>query len=924
VTVDESALEELASLLANFAQASAQNYGTPDVAVHALAGRARALKLALISVGRPGSGAHLGQLESDFKALLFKNGLPFTWERFVDSYVQLAVFGALLWRLESKSDISLDRQVGVSSGLHPLLSQCLVILWSPQSRIPILEPLLEELCLTINHIDPAMFTPPAVPRAGVVGKRRYIPDPIVHAYEPFFSAYDPAARETSGVYYTPVEIVEHMVSGVRALLRDSMGKADGLLDTDARFLDPATGTGTFLLGLANGVASEAADQGLPIDTMVEQVLTRQTSAFEIFPGPYTIAHQRLEVALESFGAKILGRLPIYLADTLEAPATGTLGGSGFGLAGREIQKERENADRVKTAEEILVILGNPPYERVLENQGGQFEAFAQGLLREIYRRTPLSHKRDLKSTKDLFVAFWAWALWALQDPEYRAATAALPKIDTKRCHGLISFITNRTWIAGRSLIGLRAMILEGAKEIWILDLGGDSRGAHGAKSFAGGDANVFGIRTGVAISWIVFDRNHVGAPTLRYRRLFGNRRDKLTALADTFNEVEYETITPGPEEPFLPSGWGNSPLATAPRLSDLFSIEAETGIQSARDKSSYSPIGTEAVEVLSRAGDRLVGRLADWAQLGVRQRATAWATAQSSRARTAVPTPASLDPTRMRNFVYRPLDFRWIYADAAWVDWWRPNLQAVFSLGAVPTIVTLPGDHGNGPAAMHVEMLMDQHSFRGSDGGKGVYPLWIPHDEYAILHDSRTVVSGGRRCTFSGVVYGWLDRLGRGQSVEEAYNYLLAILSAPAYTRKSWKALEADSVRLPLSVKGEVFEEGARLGSELRTAWTLKVPRSPSVSWSGATTGQPLGSAAWMDGHVEFAGGRRLEGVTRDTWEFQISNYPVLKSWLDARSAWTLTPLQAKQAIAVVSSILRIRALEPALDLALAAAESSM
>jgi hypothetical protein len=912
--VNGQAISELQTLLENFAAASTQSYGAPDAAVEALAGRAKALNLALVQAGRANAGTHLAQLEADFKALLFKNGLPFTWERFVDSYVQLAVFGALLWRLETGARVSLDRQVGFSAGLHPLLAQCMTILWSQQSRIPILEPLLEELCRTINNIDPALFTPPLRTSSGKLNHRRYLPDPIVHAYEPFFKAYDPAAREASGVYYTPVEIVEQIVSGIGHHLRSALGLADGLLDPDAQYLDPATGTGTFLLGLANAVAAEATNQGLPIDTMVEQVLTKQTSAFELFLGPYTIAHQRLEVALKSFGVTPSQRLPIYLADTLEAPATGTLGTSGFGLAGVEIQKERANADRIKTADKVLVIFGNPPYERVLENQGGQFEPFAQGLLDEIGRRTPATHKRDLKSTKDLFVAFWAWALWALQDPKKRLATAASPSIDPADCHGIIGFVTNRTWISGRSLIGLRSLVSSGAKEIWILDLGGDSRGAHGAHSFAGGDANVFGIRTGVAISWIVFDRTHKGPPTVKYRRLFGSRREKLDDLAQPFQAQDYQTITGSVGDAFLPNGWRGSRLAGCPLLSDLFAVEPETGIQTARDKSAYSPVGPEASDVLARVGKTLIGRLGDWSLLPPTKRQSAWATAQSRRSGVKVPDPAKLDPSLMRDFVYRPLDIRWVYADPAWVDWWRPNLQQIYSASPTASLVTLPGDHGNGPTVMHVEKLMDQHSFRGSDGGKGVFPLWLPHEPLAPLPDARTAIRGDLRCSFSGMVYDWLDKLNRAGRVEDAYDFILAVLSAPEYSQRYWAALESDFLRVPLTTDSAVFDSGVSLGRRLRQAWTLDVPKDSSIGWQGKATRPALGKANFSPAALTFDNGRILTGVTSRAWSFQVSNYPVLKNWFEARTHWTATPAQSKQAMAVVTAVTYILALEPALN----------
>lgn len=901
--VSDAAVAELRTLLDNFLAAPSQYYASAPAAVTALAARGKALKLALLDVGVSGAGTNLTQLKSDFAALLYRNGLPFTWERFVDSYVQLATFGALLWRLETGQDISLAQQVGVSGGLHPLLEQCLVIMWSPAARTPILEPLLEELCHTVNNIDPQHF---AVRAAAGGGRRRYLPDPIVHAYEPFFQAYDPATRETSGVYYTPVEIVEHIVAGVSDLIRRGLGRADGLLDEDARFLDPATGTGTFLLGLADAVAREATDAGLPVDQMVEQVLIDHTAAFELFPGPYTIAHQRLEVTLKAFGATASKRLPVYLADTLAAPVSGTLDASGFGVAGVQIEKERQAADALKTSEDILVIFGNPPYERVLEPRGGGFEPFAQQLFEELRLATPYQYRADLKSTKDLFVAFWVWALWALQSPQARAAGAQLPTIKPNDCHGIIGYITNRTWIGGRSLAGLRALVRTGAKEVWICDLGGDSRGAHGARSFAGGDGNVFGIRTGVAIAWVVFDRDYDGPAVLKYRRLYGTAGAKLAALRDPFDRADYEDVSGSGVDPFLPNKWGDKKVAASPKLTDLFADEPDTGVQTARDTSKYKPIGTEKYEVYAEvktAGvSRKVGMLGEWAQLGSVQRYNAWATAQKGRTNEAAPDPQSLTEHALREYVYRPLDLRWLYDDPAWIDWYRPYLQAVYAHGKrVPSLVTIPTDHGAGPAVIHVDQLMDQHAFNNR-GAKAVFTLWHPHQTGQPLPDLRCPVREGYRCGFGSRVHDWLDSLGQSEAIEAAYDYVLAVLSAPAYTKTHWRALESDFLRVPLTADPSVFATAASLGSRLRQAWTLAVPRDPAVSWKGPASVKPLGKASHSGDRLVFANGRELSGVNSDVWTFEVSNYAVLRSWFAARQHWEPTVSQARKAIAVVSA----------------------
>ena len=86
----------LRDLLSMFATFKLGLYDSVDNAVAALAFRAKALKIALVELGPAKSGAHLNQLRADFGALLYRNGQQFTWEKFVDSYVQIAAFGALL------------------------------------------------------------------------------------------------------------------------------------------------------------------------------------------------------------------------------------------------------------------------------------------------------------------------------------------------------------------------------------------------------------------------------------------------------------------------------------------------------------------------------------------------------------------------------------------------------------------------------------------------------------------------------------------------------------------------------------------------------------------------------------------------------------------------------------------------------------
>ncbi len=95
-------------------------------------------------------------------------------------------------------------------------------------------------------------------------------DPVIHFYEDFLKKYDPRKRLDAGVFYTPQPAVEFIVRAVDEVLRTrfqlQMGIADAAtwqqvaernnfevpegIDPDKPFvsmIDPATGTGTFLV-----------------------------------------------------------------------------------------------------------------------------------------------------------------------------------------------------------------------------------------------------------------------------------------------------------------------------------------------------------------------------------------------------------------------------------------------------------------------------------------------------------------------------------------------------------------------------------------------------------------------------------------------------------------------------------------------------
>ncbi len=65
-------------------------------------------------------------------------------------------------------------------------------------------------------------------------------DPWLYFYEDFLAIYDPDERRQSGVYFTPVDIVQAMTAIIDHLLVDRFGRRLGFADPSVVTLDPAT------------------------------------------------------------------------------------------------------------------------------------------------------------------------------------------------------------------------------------------------------------------------------------------------------------------------------------------------------------------------------------------------------------------------------------------------------------------------------------------------------------------------------------------------------------------------------------------------------------------------------------------------------------------------------------------------------------
>jgi N-6 DNA Methylase len=261
---------------------------------------------------------------------------------FASAFAQTLIFGLLLARDAGRgADVGELAYQLLPEGTYPLLRGTLRALTLDEVRT-MLRVGFEVARDAVNSIVLDMLNPS--------GGR----DPLPYLYEDFLRVFDPEAAIKYGVYYTPPEVVQLIVAETE---RENLG-TDGLIDPQVHLLDPACGTGTFLIAAAGAVAQRVTARygGGAVPAEVSAFAQRM-NAIELLVGPYTVAHYRMLREITGLGGDG-GHLPIYLADTLAPPAGAAGISTHLAFMGAPMVAEREAADTVKRTPPILAIFGN--------------------------------------------------------------------------------------------------------------------------------------------------------------------------------------------------------------------------------------------------------------------------------------------------------------------------------------------------------------------------------------------------------------------------------------------------------------------------------------------------------------------------------------------------------------------------------------
>ena len=457
---------------------------------------------------------------------------------FADIYAQTITYGLFAARLHDPTLQTFSRQE--ASELIPKSNPFLRSLFSYVSGVELDERvrwIVDDLADIFQATDLNAIT-------ADFGKLTGQTDPFLHFYEHFLAAYDPALRKSKGVYYTPEPVVNFIVRAVDDILKSEFNLPAGLADTSkisieitdntskkkeirevhkVQFLDPATGTGTFLAEIVKQIYKQFEGQEGIWSNYVEEHLIPRLNGFEILMAPYTMCHLKLESLLRDTGyhpkdEKKQKRLQVYLTNSLEEahPDSGTLFASW-------LSRESIEANYIKKETPVMVVLGNPPYSVSSSNKG----EWIQNLIAD-YKKD--LHEKNIQPLSDDYIKFIRYGQYLIE----------------KNHSGILAFISNNSFIDGLIHRQMRKALLESFDKILILNLHGSSKKKETTQD-GSNDENVFDIQQGVSISFFVKYKSEIknNAPIVRYLDLWGNRAKKYNFLNQTLlNSLEWKVIEP--------------------------------------------------------------------------------------------------------------------------------------------------------------------------------------------------------------------------------------------------------------------------------------------------------------------------------------------------------------------------------------------
>lgn len=794
------------------------------------------------------------QAQLDAFRLVLINGL--TPESFADIYAQTVAYGMFAARLHDNTPNDFSRQE--AANLIPKTNPFLRNIFQQIAGYD----LDERIAWVVDDLVNVFLATDVQKVMKNYTKKGMHHDPMIHFYEDFLTAYNPALRKSKGVWYTPQSVVQFIVRAVDEILKSDFELAEGLADHSkfihevvneqyskgdrfkgkstkptikqemhrVQILDPATGTGTFLAEVVNQIYDKFQGMQGMWQGYVDEHLLPRIHGFELLMASYAVAHLKLDMLLEQTGFNHTDnkkRLKIYLTNSLEEchPDTGT-------LWVQWLSDEASAANRIKRDCPVMVMIGNPPYSGESQNKGEWIMQLMEDYKKEPGGKTGLK-ERNPKWINDDYVKFIRLAQYY---------------IERNKC-GVIGFINPHGFLDNPTFRGMRWNLLSTFDKIYTINLHGNNKKKETCPD-GSADENVFDIQQGVSINLFVKtgEKKATELGKVYYYDLYGKREDKYAFLENTpFTEVEYKELNPiAPMYFFVPKDFElMEEYEKGVKINELFSL-GSMGITTGRDKELVS-----------------------------------------------------MQPFKSENnlpYCYRPFDVQWIDYDVERIARARENIMVHLKKQNTALCLIKINSSSDGLFKVLVSSCMTDKTILSSKDNANVFPLYLYTDEFG----KETKVANLNEDEWQK----FNNAIGRTTTPEELLAYIYAVLHSPCYRERYKEFLKIDFPRIPLPASESEFDRLAQIGQQLIDLHLM----TDTQRWKCSTTFPEEGSQLidllkWKDNKVWINEKQYFGNVPEIVWNFFIGGYQPAQKWLKDRKGRTMSFDDIKHYLHIVHAL---------------------
>ncbi len=705
---------------------------------------------------------------------------------------------------------------------------------------------------------------------------------MVHFYETFLAAYDPKMRKSRGVYYTPEPVVQFIVNSVDWLLKNRFEQSWGLADPSVKILDPATGTGTFLYYVIQSIHEEITRRGQEGSWAEKsKELLKRVFGFELLMAPYVISHLKLGLLMQELGAPITQneRLQVYLTNTLEEGVTRS---ETFESLGFYIAEEASQAAQVKKQEDIMVVLGNPPYSGNSANTG----EWITNLVRDSYYPHDEIKEHNPKMLLDDYVKFIRFGEWRIQQTG----------------HGVLAFISNNGYIDNPTFREMRLNLLINFSDIYIFDLHGNTRKKESAPD-GSKDENVFDIQQGVAILLAIKKINTSNSHAkVHHAQVWGLRENKYSLLLESGMEnIEWSQVLPVP--PFYifapQKDDASGEFEKGFRVPEIF-LNTSTGVKTHRDHFAIDFDKSKLLIKISSLGDK-TRSISDIKEEFKLEDTRDWKLSEARKKFSELTNWQS----DFSDYAHRPFDNRVIYLNQVAVE--LPRFEIMKHLKYKNNIALGVGRQGLAVSQEEWNLIIcadkpiDTNVFRR--GGIQIFPLYLytePEETVGTLFaqsETTRIPNLAPRFIedFSAKLGLQFIQDGKGDlkntfGPEDVFYYAYAVFHSPTYRERYAAFLKIDFPRLPLTSDKKLFRKLASKGEELVGLHLLKSSKVDDFITSfPITSSNSVEKVGYASNKVWINSSQYFGGVPEKVWNFKIGGYQVCDKWLKDRKGRSLS-----------------------------------